>query len=84
VGSVWYGPELGADEHHWWVWDIAVDREHRGRGIGTEVLALVAAHVRGAGGTALGLSVAGHNQGARRLYERVGYQVAAVRMQKVL
>jgi ribosomal protein S18 acetylase RimI-like enzyme len=84
VGSVWFGPELTPSEGRWVLWDIAVDEPERGRGVGGGVLLAVEAEIRRLGGTVLGLSVFGHNDAARRLYERSGYEVASVTMQKHL
>ena len=52
---------------------IAVDEQHRARGLGTALLSALAAAARDAGAPALSLSVSTSNP-ALRLYERVGYQ----------
>ena len=64
--------------------DIWVNESDRGRGVGRQVLALVEAEVRRLHGMSLGLSVLGSNDGARRLYERSGYEVVTARMRKLL
>ena len=51
---------------------------------GREVLALVETEVRRLHATTLGLSVLGSNDRARRLYERLGYEVVTARMRKLL
>ena len=84
IGFVWYGPEADASDDRWWLWDIWVEESDRGRGVGREVLALVEAEVRQVQGRSLGLSVFGSNAGARRLYERSGYEVVSVRMRKLV
>ena len=84
VGYVWFGPETATVEDQWWLWDIEVDATHRGRGVGTEAIALVEAEVRRLGGTGIGLSVFGANDSARRLYDRLGFATVSVRMHKRL
>jgi ribosomal protein S18 acetylase RimI-like enzyme len=61
----------------WYVNVLAAYPEHRGRGLGSALLALadelgVAAKTRG-----MAIIVASQNAGARRLYERFGYRFAA-------
>ena len=67
LGSRW--PDQG------WIYDVELDPRFRGRGLGAAVLAGAARHTRGAGHGWLGLNVFGHNEHARRLYERLGYAV---------
>lgn len=53
---------------------LMVASAHRGRGIGTALLAAAEEWARGAGVTKLELHVFPHNEPAIALYERVGYQ----------
>jgi len=84
VGSLWLGPGPGGTPGLWWVWEVRIDEEHRGRGVGTAVMVLAEDEARATGATELGLNVFGHNSGARRLYERLGYSTVAMRMAKRL
>lgn len=52
---------------------VGVEPEHRGRGVGTALLAELAARARQAGLPALSLSVE-HDNRAQRLYRRLGYE----------
>ena len=83
VGALWVGP-TGRDPQRWWVWDIAVDAEHRGRGLGREAMLLAEELAMAAGATYLGLNVFGHNTVARRLYASLGYQESSIQMHKLL
>lgn len=56
---------------------LAVIPEMRGQGVGTRLLACAEEKARAAGCAACALSVAIDNDGARRLYERVGYHKEA-------
>jgi len=54
---------------------IAVDREHRGEGIGSALMKAIEARARSGGSTRLVLDAAARNEGARRFYERRGMTV---------
>lgn len=68
----------------WWVWDIAIDADKRGRGLGRPAMLLGEEYARARGAHTLGLSVAGFNTGARGLYESLGYETTSVKMRKKL
>jgi ribosomal protein S18 acetylase RimI-like enzyme len=57
---------------------LAVERQHRGRGIGSALLAALIDVARTAGYEELTLHVRRDNDGARRLYERTGFAEARV------
>ena len=61
------------DEHTWMLGLIFVAPGARGRGLGTQLIDAICAHVRAAGGRTLRLGVVPANTGARRLYERLGF-----------
>ena len=75
----WEGTTLGAPE----IQDVFVPEELRGRGIGTELsrAAERLAHERGYGRISISASVA--NEGALRLYRRLGYRDAGLEPQHV-
>ncbi|MFC6356144.1 GNAT family N-acetyltransferase [Luethyella okanaganae] len=62
----------------WRLIDISVSSEHRNGGIGTAVLSEVCERAS-ASGRPVELSVWAGNRAARRLYERLGFSVAAER-----
>ncbi len=49
--------------------------EHRGRGLAAQVLAAIVQTLLAAGVTTIVLNVNAHNHGARRLYERFGFEL---------
>ncbi|QDL37461.1 GNAT family N-acetyltransferase [Rhodoferax sediminis] len=55
------------------VHDVVVAASHRGRGVAAQMLAEVERIARGRGACKLTLEVLSGNDGARRLYERVGF-----------
>jgi len=53
---------------------ISVDRSERGAGLGARLIDHVGARARAEGGAGLTLHVAEKNDGARRLYQRLGFE----------
>ncbi len=81
VGVLWVGP-AGEDPTRWWVWDVAVDEPHRGRGVGRRAMGLAEELARTHGATDLGLNVFAANTVARHLYASLGYVETSVQMRK--
>jgi GNAT superfamily N-acetyltransferase len=81
VGTLWLGVKSGTD---WWIYDIVVDHEFRGTGLGRPTLRAAEEYARSHGATRLGLNVFGPNAVARHLYDAVGYQVVSTQMLKDL
>jgi ribosomal protein S18 acetylase RimI-like enzyme len=63
----------------WYVNVLAVSPDQRGRGCGSELLAMAEQCARQAGCPGLSIIVSDANTGARRLYERTGYVERAMR-----
>jgi ribosomal protein S18 acetylase RimI-like enzyme len=83
IGYLWIGV-AGTDPGRWWVWDIMIDDEFRGRGHGREAMLLAEELARREGASTIGLNVFGHNQVARSLYSSLGFRETAVQMRKDL
>ncbi|MGB3770975.1 MAG: GNAT family N-acetyltransferase [Rhodococcus sp. (in: high G+C Gram-positive bacteria)] len=84
VGSLWIGPQSLGNDTDWWVWDVAIEEQFRGRGFGRAAMESAEREVISFGGTVLGLNVFGFNTPGRRLYESLGYRTTSVRMHKNL
>lgn len=84
VGYLWIGHDSSGDDTSWWVWDVVVEPEHRGRGYGRAAMQLAEGHARAEGARTLGLSVFGFNAVARGMYESAGYETTSVKMRKQL
>ncbi len=84
VGYLWIGRDNSDDASSWWVWDVVIEPEHRGRGYGRAAMQLAEDHARAQGARTLGLSVFGFNAVARGLYESAGYETTSVKMRKQL
>jgi RimJ/RimL family protein N-acetyltransferase len=61
-----------------------MDPAHRGAGYGTAALLALEDWCRANGFDSIGLHVFGHNEGAWRLYKRLGYTETSVQMEKRL
>ena len=84
AGYLWIGPHAAGQSSAWWVWDIAINADQRGQGLGRTAMLLAEDVVREKGGTTLGLNVFGFNAPARGLYESLGYETTSMRMLKNL
>jgi ribosomal protein S18 acetylase RimI-like enzyme len=65
-----------------WLYDIAIDEQMRGHGLGREAMLVFEDELRQAGFQQIGLNVFGGNEAARSLYRSLGYREAAVEMTK--
>jgi ribosomal protein S18 acetylase RimI-like enzyme len=63
----------------WYVNVLATYPEHRGQGLGLELLSIAEERARASGRPSLSLIVADANEDARRLYERFGFREAGRR-----
>jgi GNAT superfamily N-acetyltransferase len=67
-----------------YVEELAVAPEWRGRGVGTALMAAVDEWARGKGALSVALDHFHTNEGAHRLYERLGFHVRGIIMEKRL
>jgi ribosomal protein S18 acetylase RimI-like enzyme len=83
VGWLWLGsPPMGGTGLY--VYDIEVDEEHRGEGLGRAIMLAAEELVRESGHDRLGLNVFGWNHRAESLYRSLGYEVMSTQMSKRL
>jgi ribosomal protein S18 acetylase RimI-like enzyme len=83
VGWLWLGPPpMGGPGLY--VYDVEVDEEHRGEGLGRAIMLAAEQVVRESGHDRLGLNVFGWNARAESLYRSLGYQVMSMQMAKPL
>ena len=68
---------IGADEAE--ILSIAIDPDHRGRGLSRNLLLTHLGHLAGRGVRTIFLEVEENNQPARKLYERIGFAVVGRR-----
>jgi ribosomal protein S18 acetylase RimI-like enzyme len=72
VGRIWFGSSPD-DPEMLYIWDLALDEEQRGQGIGGESLDAVVHLARTSGLSGVALTVFETNDAARRVYERKGF-----------
>ena len=84
VGLLWLARQGEESSTSWFVYDIVIDDDFQGRGLGRATMLAAEAYVRANAGTSLSLNVFGYNTRARTLYESLGYQEVARGMKKDL
>jgi len=84
VGYLWIGRSRGEDAAAWWVWDVSINDDERGKGLGRATMLLAEQFAKSHGARTLGLSVFGFNTVARRLYETLDYETTSIKMLKTL
>lgn len=84
VGVLWLSQQDGGKSAEWFVYDIVIEPEHRGKGYGRATMEAGENFAREHGGNSLALNVFGPNTVARRLYESMDYQLVAQSMKKSL
>lgn len=70
-------PELADGESRAYVYGFRVRPQYQGLGIGTRIMEVIEADLTRRGYNCVTLNVARENDGALRLYERLGYRVTA-------
>jgi len=82
VGTLWLADKKDDVAKDWYIYDIIVNEQYRGKGLGRLTMRAAEECVKSQGGKRLGLNVFGPNTVARSLYESMDYQVMAVSMYK--
>jgi GNAT superfamily N-acetyltransferase len=84
VGVLWLTVQQPRGVPAMWIYDIFVEEPLRGKGYGRRLLELAEEEARRAGVMRMELNVARDNDGARALYESVGYREMSRQMYKLL
>lgn len=79
VGVLWLAPRIAGSDQ-WWIYDIEIDESHRRRGYARAAIELGHAEAKANGAAAIGLNVFAFNEGARHLYESLGYEPTSIQM----
>jgi len=84
VGVLWLGEPTDGEAESLWVFDIEIDPEHRGRGLGRDTMLLAEEEARRLGRTRIKLNVFARNAVARALYLSLGFEEMAIQMSKAV
>jgi ribosomal protein S18 acetylase RimI-like enzyme len=82
VGYLWVGERELQERRVLWIWDVFVEKQHRGRGLGRSAMELAEGEARRRGLDRIELNVFGGNEVARSLYRSLDYDEVAVVMGK--
>ncbi|MGD0852683.1 MAG: GNAT family N-acetyltransferase [Acidimicrobiales bacterium] len=82
VGTLWMGRPFSGEGDTWFIFDIEISKDSRGRGYGRAAMEAAEEWTRARGGTRVALNVFGPNLTARSLYDSLGYEVLATSMFK--
>jgi ribosomal protein S18 acetylase RimI-like enzyme len=84
VGILWLGEPWDGETESLWVFDIEIDPEHRGRGLGRDTMLLAEEEARRLGRSRIKLNVFARNAVARALYLSLGFEEMAIQMSKAI
>jgi ribosomal protein S18 acetylase RimI-like enzyme len=84
VGVLWLGEPYDGEPDALWVYDIEIDPDHRGRGLGRDTMLLAEAEARRLGRNRIKLNVFARNAVARALYLSLGFEENAIQMSKAI
>jgi ribosomal protein S18 acetylase RimI-like enzyme len=80
VGSIWVALLPERTPPHSFVYSLDVNADQRRKGYGRAIMEAAMQECRARGIGSMGLNVFGHNDTARRLYERLGFTVSSTSM----
>lgn len=80
IGYAWI--KINSETQQAFLYEIYIEEQYRGKGYGTLTMQLTEDLLIEQGIETFNLHVFGHNKGARKLYERIGFDVIGVNMQK--
>lgn len=82
LGTIWYSIISEIDTAY--LYHILIDKAQRGQGFGTRTLEKLQDMLKEYGVSSIGLSIFGKNDGAYRLYKKLGYSNTRISMEKIL
>ena len=84
-GRITASAMLGEDGHRGWVYYVATDPEHQGKGLGRDIMAAAENWLAGRGIWKVQLLIREGNERVRQFYQRLGYRdTRSVCFQKVI
>ena len=82
VGMLWYAVQERAGQRVAYVYDVLIETQHQRKGFATQAFQALEAEVSSLGLCGVALHVFGHNQAARALYAKLGYQATNITLFK--
>jgi ribosomal protein S18 acetylase RimI-like enzyme len=84
AGIAWFELKQRQGKRKAFIFDFAIAKAQRGKGLGTHAMAAIEQQARVLGAVAVELHVFGENLPARGLYEKCGYRYTSMHMSKDL
>lgn len=84
IGTLWFAIRGATNNRKAFIYDIFIDDKFRGQGYGKKTMELLEIEVQKMGLNHIGLHVFGHNHVARSLYQKMGYEITNLNLEKVL
>lgn len=84
IGILWMAKKMNGVKPYTFIYDIELDAENRGKGLGKDLMQLVEKETLQLGCVSIGLHVYGHNAAAVALYEKSGFETTSRMMKKDL
>lgn len=84
VGYIWFNIYMRNGVREAFLYDIHIADEYQGKGYGTQTMELLEREARKLQAERIGLHVFGHNERAKRLYMKMGYESKSITMYKEL
>lgn len=84
VGALWWSEGEKGGQREAYVYNVEIDEAARRRGFARAAFAELERVAREHGMQQVGLHVFGHNTGARRLYDTLGFEPTSITLRKVL
>lgn len=84
LGMIWFKADFEGPKPTAFIYDFVIEEAYRRKGYGKQALLALEEKVKALEIDTLALHVFGHNKGARKLYEQVGYEITNINMAKKL
>ncbi|WP_085521572.1 GNAT family N-acetyltransferase [Tuberibacillus sp. Marseille-P3662] len=84
IGILWLRVQSNHQEKQAIIFDIKLDEDQRGKGFGTAAMEAIDEYAQSMGVQQIRLHVFAHNQRAKSLYEKMGYDMTGYQMSKRL
>lgn len=82
LGHLWFGIRVNVGKRRVYIFDIRIEDKFQRQGLGEFAMVWLEGKTRELGLDEIGLHVFGYNQGARAMYEKLGYYVTNLNMAK--